>query len=417
MSSMENHIETKYYFQFPWLNGSQEQLLLYMGIDSSDPTQTSLISIIRRFFKEFSDLKSRVITFFDNIANSKEEITTPTDDPTNLAMYPVLQIIIRIIGNRILGNALRNIYSKHCYEELSEIKNREFRNVLKRYYSFLQSICTNLDLSVKVDINTKIDNQIFPFTMDVSSYLQSSNQFKDSRWKLINRYFKKGMVFLTNYDMERLIREHVNLKTQPEYTPLPENIVKALKTIPEIEELEDYVQKLIVDREKRFQSKLVADDEIITHELFAPCIRVILYKLANGENLTHNERLAIAFYYLNTNHSVESTVDLFRTSPDFDEGIARYQVEFAAGIRGRGTKYSMYSCSKMKSLHMCFADHKQFGDPLCVEGGKGKNGKVYPIKNPAGDYIFWKKVQLKWLHEAEIKSKEKLVESKEEGES
>jgi len=177
-----------------------------------------------------------------------------------------------------------------------------------------------------------------------------------------------------------------------------------------MKEIEDYVQDLIVKKQKRFHSSLLADGETVTHELFAPCIRAILYKLSQGENLSHNERLAIAFYYLNTNHSVEQTVDLFRTSPDFDEGIARYQVEFAAGMRGRGTKYSMYGCSKMRSLHMCYATHPQFGDKLCVEGGHKKDGTVAPIHNPAGDYIFWKKVRLKRLHEAEVRAGEKAVE-------
>jgi DNA primase large subunit len=107
----------------------------------------------------------------------------------------------------------------------------------------------------------------------------------------------------------------------------------------------------------------------------------------------HTERLAIAFYFLNTNHSIEETVDIFRTSPDFDEKIARYQVEFAAGEGGKGKKYTMYSCAKLKTLNICKATDPIFGEELCAQGAVKKDGSRVPIKNPAGDYIFWKQVE------------------------
>ena len=69
-------------------------------------------------------------------------------------------------------------------------------------------------------------------------------------------------------------------------------------------------------------------------------------------NLVHNERLHIAFFFANTHHSVEETIDVFRTLPDFNEEIARYNVEFSRGIGGKGKKYKAFSCSKLKSLQI-----------------------------------------------------------------
>ncbi|TFH26969.1 MAG: hypothetical protein E4G98_06570, partial [Promethearchaeota archaeon] len=103
-----------------------------------------------------------------------------------------------------------------------------------------------------------------------------------------------------------------------------------------------------------------------------------------------------------TNHTVEETVDVFRTIPDFDEGIARYQTEFAAGKGGKGKKYKMYKCAKLKTFRLCQADHPKFGDPLCIKGGKRRDGTFSPITNPDKDFLFWKKVELRYLHRSQI---------------
>jgi len=175
-----------------------------------------------------------------------------------------------------------------------------------------------------------------------------------------------------------------------------------LEKIPEITEILNEISTLMVSHKKRFESSIFSEGETIGSELYPPCIKAILYSVMHGENLSHNERLAIACFYLNTNHSIEETVDIFRTSPDFDEDIARYQTEFAAGSGGKGKKYSMYKCAKLKSLHLCRATDPNFGDKLCRDGAKKRNGEIVPIQNPAKDFIFWKKVALNGLHRSQI---------------
>ena len=191
-----------------------------------------------------------------------------------------------------------------------------------------------------------------------------------------------------------LLREFVRVKIKPNIGEIDDELNTTLMEIPEIHKIIAQLEVLILQNTKRFQSSLMSGDEKVGSDLFAPCIKVILHRATQGENLNHNERLAIAFYFLNTNHTVEETVDIFRTSPDFDEGIARYQVEFAAGKGGKGTKYKMYNCKKMKSLKMCHADHPDFGDVLCVKGSKKRNGDHVTIQNPVSDYIFWKKIMI-----------------------
>jgi DNA primase large subunit len=247
------------------------------------------------------------------------------------------------------------------------------------------------------------DGKEYPFIMNFSSYLQSAAQLKDEVWKLINRPLKNGEVFLIRHDLIMLLREVVRKKTLPNVHDLDQDLKKDLESIPDIDEIIRKVAEMIQVNTSRFHHDLLFEGETIGSDLFPPCIRFLLYRLAHGENLTHYERLSLAFFFLNTNHSIEETVDLFRTSPDFDEKIARYQVEYAAGSAGKGKKYSMYSCAKLKTFQICRATDNQFGELLCANGFTKKDGTNFPVKNPARDYIFWKQVQLNRIHSSQIK--------------
>ncbi|MCF2139724.1 MAG: hypothetical protein K9W44_06695 [Candidatus Lokiarchaeota archaeon] len=400
----------QYFYTFPWLNGSSEILLEDMGLLSQSNEATSVVNMIKKLFTEFhnldqveNDLEYRITEFLKQCAESKEKFTTSTDDIIHLAMYPLLQIILSLLGNRILGNAMANIYAKHCQEELrshSTSKQHGSRNKYNDYQ--IQSICHNLGLECLVTPRNMIDHIIYPFQMDFQSYLSVATKLTGDRWKLINRIFVKGKVNLIRDDVILLLREMVRNKTKPDYKAIDPELKKKIEDIPEISQILERVEKIVEQNSKKFTSSLFIADEKIEYELFPPCMKMILFRASQGENLSHNERLAIAFYFLNTNHSIEETVDIFRTIPDFDESIARYQVEFAAGSRGKGKKYKMYNCAKLRSFRLCKADDPKFGDRLCIQGGKRKDGTFQPIKNPINDYVFWKKVELQRIHRSQI---------------
>ncbi|MHA1675231.1 MAG: hypothetical protein ACTSYI_16595 [Promethearchaeota archaeon] len=387
-------ISPQTFYEFPWLNGSSQILFEYLGISPEQGDTLSVFQMISVLFHNFPDLSSRILSFFKNAAESNENFPTPTDDIANLAMYPILQIIASLLGNRILGNALANIYAKHCQLELKKKAAKTPRLILK--------ICENLGIKCNFLNKNIIDSINYPFQMDFHSYLAISTKLTGEEWKLVNKIFKNGKIHLIRNNVIMLIREMVRIKTKPDYKAIDKELKEEIEKIPEIHEIIGEIEKLVAANTKRFKSSLFIEGEKIEFELFPPCMKSILYRASQGENLSHNERLAIAFFYLNTNHSVEETVDIFRTIPDFDEGIARYQTEFAAGKGGKGKKYKMYRCAKLKTFRLCRADHPKFGDPLCVKGGKRRDGTYSPITNPIKDYLFWKKVELRYLHRSQI---------------
>ncbi|MCK4282667.1 MAG: hypothetical protein KAX10_11165, partial [Candidatus Lokiarchaeota archaeon] len=74
-------------------------------------------------------------------------------------------------------------------------------------------------------------------------------------------------------------------------------------------------------------------------------------------------------FFLNSlKYPIDQIINIFKTLPDFDDKIARYQIEFAIK---KG--YSPHSCAKLETLGICQKDNKIFGDEICREGFYSRN--------------------------------------------
>ncbi|MEM4785156.1 MAG: hypothetical protein QXN88_05965 [Sulfolobales archaeon] len=91
-------------------------------------------------------------------------------------------------------------------------------------------------------------------------------------------------------------------------------------------------------------------------EVLAPCMKKLLEDCRNGINLSHNARVALTAYLLNIGFSVDEVVEVFRTQPDFNERVTRYQVNYIASYDGEGKPLLPYSCAKMKEMGLCVRD-------------------------------------------------------------
>ena len=89
---------------------------------------------------------------------------------------------------------------------------------------------------------------------------------------------------------------------------------------------------------------------------FPPCIGAIMDSVRRGDEVPHHARFALAAFLLNIGWSVDEVVDVFRTVPDFNEKVTRYQVEHIAGLRGGKTRYSAPSCDWMRSHGLCVSE-------------------------------------------------------------
>lgn len=180
------------------------------------------------------------------------------------------------------------------------------------------------------------------FKVKVTDYLTRSSHFHEQEWKMINRLVSRGQVYLDADETVRLVRSElaVLITSRVHAMSLPALLPEAVKK--KVEEL---------------RTALAPRYEYRTHVVteYPPCIKHALEVMGRGENLPHSARLMLATYMLAIGKSNDEIVEMFKSAPDYNERVTRYQVEHLAGTKGSRTKYSIPSCDKLRTENLCFA--------------------------------------------------------------
>jgi DNA primase large subunit len=177
------------------------------------------------------------------------------------------------------------------------------------------------------------------WVMHFSQYLHLSRRLgTEPRWKLVNRLMDKGLVTLTQPEVIRLVREWL-YDSFTQTKPLPTN------WYPE-------EAKAVKEALQKRAAKTVAS---APSKEWAPCMVALRNRVAD---IGHFGLFALAAYMAQKGYEVKEIVDVLRVRSDFDEKIARYQVEHIAGQRGSRVKYRPPSCQSMKTHGLCIEDGK-----------------------------------------------------------
>jgi DNA primase large subunit len=190
------------------------------------------------------------------------------------------------------------------------------------------------------DLGMKVKKENGRWIMHFSQYLHLTKRLvTEPRWKLVNRLMDKGLVTLTRPEVIRLVREML-YDSFTQTKPLPTNWhpeeAKAIK-----EALQKRAAKTVAPAPSRE---------------WAPCMVALRNRVADA---SHFGLFALAAYMANKGYEVNEIVDVLRVRSDFDERIARYQVEHIAGQRGSRVKYRPPSCQSMKTHGLCIENGKQ----------------------------------------------------------
>jgi DNA primase large subunit len=190
------------------------------------------------------------------------------------------------------------------------------------------------------DLGLQVKTADGKWIMHFSQYLHLSRRLgTEPRWKLVNRLMEKGLVSLTRPEVIRLLREWLYY-----------SFVQA-KPVPVNWHPEE--AKAIKEALKRRAAKTVAP---APSREWAPCMVALRNRVADA---SHFGLFALAAYMANKGYEVKEIVDVLRVRSDFDERIARYQVEHIAGQRGSRVKYRPPSCQSMKTHGLCIENGKQ----------------------------------------------------------
>jgi DNA primase large subunit len=188
----------------------------------------------------------------------------------------------------------------------------------------------------------------FSYKVHLAEYLKLIRELSGPEWRLVNRMVHRGYVHLTEAEVVRLFRQLVYQRLSST-EGAPKITIKQLPAKLQ-EAAEDVMRELVKLRSS------YAYETVVEHaEDWPPCMEAIKARIAEA---SHKELFTVAAYLVNRGYSTEQILAMLAERPDFNEKIARYQVEHIAGLRGSRTRYRPPSCSTMRTLGLCIEEGK-----------------------------------------------------------
>jgi len=265
-----------------------------------------------------------------------------TQEDVDILAYPTALMLISSVGDDRTRRRYALAEAKRAYE-------------LLRYESpekLLQIATGSFSWDAKL-VERDVGDTHFEFALHFRFYVRNSARIHDLRWKLVNRVLTGGYVLLPREDFARLLEEEVQgrvlEKTADKTVALPDELARRVEPL----------RSMLLAR-----SQHLASDEI-PHAVMAsampPCMKNLLSLLQTGKHISHMGRFAMAAFLLNIGTNEDDLLKMFKAFSDFDERIARYQVEHIAGKRGSRRKYTAPNCATMRTHGICINP-----DELCA---------------------------------------------------
>ncbi|MHA1371324.1 MAG: hypothetical protein ACTSWN_00290 [Promethearchaeota archaeon] len=313
-------------------------------------------------------LKTIIIDALDNKEKTNALIG---EDISTLYVYPWLRILLSLIGIPRVTYKVANLLSKHFSKQLLEEDDHTLIRIAYDQGLAIHLLNDGNSLVIRRHVR-------FGYFMHFLDYLKMASILKSPAWKLVNRLVKDGRVYLLKKDIARMIEEAIKEKISAiAKTSMNKDVKIDLMDDLLIKSFIDDINKIIESRMTR--SDIDFGNVPVTESAFPPCLKAILDKNGQGINLTHSERLFLSYFLLNIGYDVEQVLDIFKSQPDYNEKIARYQVEYAAGLHGKRTVYKPHNCNTLESLNICKKHDEKYTHPFCSH-------PKYPLRNPLTFY-------------------------------
>ncbi len=257
-----------------------------------------------------------------------------TQEDVDILAYPTALMLISAIGDDRTRRRYALAEAKRAYQLLRE----------ETPAKLLQIATASFGWDAKL-VDRDVGDTHFEFALHFKFYVRNSARIHDLRWKLVNRVLSEGYVLLPREDFARLLEEEV----QSRVLERTGDLSVALPT-----ELDRRVEPLRSILKARSQH-LAADEmpRAIMPSAMPPCMRNLLSLLQTSKHISHMGRFAMAAFLLNIGTTEQDLLKMFTSFTDFDERIARYQVEHIAGRRGSMRKYTAPNCSTMRTHGLC----------------------------------------------------------------
>tara|TARA_B100000683_G_scaffold276461_1_gene330548 strand:- start:468 stop:1607 length:1140 start_codon:yes stop_codon:yes gene_type:complete len=216
----------------------------------------------------------------------------------------------------------------------------------------------NLEVIARIYVSeVRCDNGIWK--IGLADFIELCTGITGSRWRLPNCNINQGWVTLhdegdkypSRKKMARLLRERMKDEIKSDAVEKMEKMDTSL--LIRLSEPVGMIRGLVASKTAETIALIGAGEDF-----WPPCMRKAVAELAEGVNLNHFGRVFLGSMSRCLGLPVETTVDFFRTAPDFDEGTTTYQVNHLYE-----REYTPSGCSKLKVNHNCAV--KPGDDRLC----------------------------------------------------
>lgn len=276
----------------------------------------------------------------------------PSSDPLEEVSSFYLAVMLAQHAHGWLLRRLADYEGKRVSSELMKERDRDVVGILRGLGIEVEYIAEEDGCGHRVILGKSKAGDVvacYPYRVPIPRYLRYvEGLLSEPSWKLVNRLVLGGYVYLGKRDLARMAEEVVKRRVV-EYGRAFSGEPVRLLLGEYLDSARSLVPREVIEREKRSTPKRF-------EAAFPPCMSKLKEALLRGEHLSHHQRFALATFLLSVGYDVDEVVEMFRASPDFDEKVARYQVEHLAGLRGSRKRYRVYSCDKMKSLGLCVAE-------------------------------------------------------------
>lgn len=264
--------------------------------------------------------------------------------------YKIAVIVAAVLKDKWLQNKLANFVAMEIAKSLNKDDLVSTITLLRKLGYDVTDLDEPLQVPIKVHRGVVLP-EVYPVKIHLISYVKLAKRFlSDPHWKVVNKPLLNGFVYLKPDEIIRLAQEAVYSKVIQDVKEIGNlevsDLPNRLREI--VEELSSAIRKTVVKR-KRVEESVKG----LYPEALPPCIKSIYARALEGANLSHQERFTLATFLLNIGLDVDEVLEVFSRAPDFNEKIARYQIEHLAGLRGSRKKYSPPSCKTLVSWNLC----------------------------------------------------------------
>ncbi|MCW4010785.1 MAG: DNA primase large subunit PriL [Candidatus Bathyarchaeota archaeon] len=292
-----------------------------LGLDIEELTSPELGQILFRA----QDRLEQAILFVSTGQKGRNDIEIPS--------FPVAIM---------LAIATKNSFIKKRYA-LAEAKGA-YLDFQAEPAERLMAIAQDFDWNIAVNSESGIPLDYF--SVSFSDYLRNVTHLREAKWKLVNRLFTNGRVFLSQHDVARLLQEEVQRRIETRLDA---------KEVPQFPQpIMDIAEKMTeLAKEKIGESEMEGFPKEVSQSAFPPCIEVLYDAASHGRHLGHVGRFTLTSFLVTIGMPPEKVAEVFKTSSDYNARLTRYQVEHIAGSRGSGTRYTPPSCSTLQTHGVC----------------------------------------------------------------